>query len=279
MSNIKQFYHSAEKEIRDVIDMDSLLAYYDVESNSIKTSPVFSRKEYLETYPAWSPDGRFLYFSAAAIPWKNKNKIPPDNYKVKYDLMRVDYDIENDSWGQLETVVSSENTGLSALMPRISPDGKRLLFCMASYGSFPVYNETSDLYLLDLEKENSRPIRLSINSKESESWHCFSSNSRWIVFSSKRDYGVFTRLYISYIDEEGTAHKPFILPQKNPSFYESCLQTFNTPELIVGPVSASVDEIAGTIMSSQKLLVDMPITMATPKADGTSQSIPAGQRE
>lgn len=278
-NNIRQFYHSTDEEIRDVIDMDSLLAYYDIESNSIKTSSVFSRKEYLETYPAWSPDGRFLYFSAAAIPWKNKDKIPPDNYKVKYDIIRSEYNIDNDSWGQLETVVSSEKTELSALMSRISPDGKRLLFCMADYGSFPVYNKTSDLYLLNLEIDNSDPVRLSINSQESESWHCWSSNSRWIVFSSKRNFGVFTRLYISYIDEDGTAYKPFVLPQKNPSFYDSCLQTFNTPELIVGPVSASVNEIASTIINPQKLLIDMPITMATPKADGASPDVTAGQRE
>jgi hypothetical protein len=285
VNNVRQFVHTFKRELRGVIDLDSLLAYYIVNSKTIKTSSKFSRKDYLETYPTWSPDGRYLYFCSAPILWSSQDKIPPDRYEeVKYDLVRINYDIDSDQWGQLETVVSANDTGLSVAYPRISPDGKWLLLCMADYGTFHVYSPSSDLYLLDLQAAHQTgqyaPKRLEINSDESESWHCWSSNSRWIVFSSKRDYGVFTRSYISYVDETGKVHKPLVVPQKDPAFYDSCLKTYNTPELVIEPVPLTGEKLAKVVRSSAKIPVDMPITMATPKA-GT---VPAtgqwqGQRE
>ena len=157
--------------------------------------------------------------------WEDRNKVPPENYnKVKYDLLRISYDIEKDQWGEVETVLSAQDTGLSILEPRISPDGRWLLFCMCDYGSFPVYHQSSDLYLMDLKAAQQtgqyKYRRLDINSDQSESWHSFSSNSRWIAFSSKRHYGIFTRTYLSYVDKTGKVYKPIILPQKDPTFYD-----------------------------------------------------------
>jgi Tol biopolymer transport system component len=271
INGVSQFFHAMGDETRDVIDMNSLLAYYLVESKKIKTVEQLSRKDRLETYPAWSPDGRYLYFSSAPILWSDQKKVPPDRYKeVKYDIVRVSYDIEKDKWGQIETVVSAKGTGLSCLEPRISPDGRWLLFVMCDYGCFPVYQKSSDLYLVDLKAAEQTGKfdyrRLDINSDESESWHSFSSNSRWMVFSSKRDYGVFTRSYISYIDDSGKVYKPFILPQKDPYFYDSYTKTFSVPELIAEPVRIRKERLGKVVRSSKKVAVEMPITMATRKA-------------
>ncbi len=284
VNKVRQFFHTHREEVRDVIDLDSLLAYYVVDSQSVKTSSKFSRKDYLETYPAWSPEGDFLYFCSAPIRWSRQDIIPPAQYdKVKYDLLRIDYDIESDQWGELETVVSSKDTGLSISMPRISPDGRWLLLCMADYGCFNVYSKSSDLYIVDLADANQSgefiPRRLEVNSDQSESWHCWSSNSRWIVFSSKRDYGVFTRLYLSYIDQQGNTYKPFVLPQKDPTLYDSCLLAYNTPELVTEPVSFRGEELARIVRSSRKISPVMPVTMATPTAEGAPVSDWQGQRE
>ena len=269
-NSIILFFHSLKQEVRDVLDTDSLLAYYTIGSNKIKTIPDLSKKEFLETYPAWSPDGRYLYFCRAQKLWPANTEIPPQQFdKVKYDLLRISYDITQDKWGEAETVLSSEETGLSISLPRISPDGRWLLFCMADYGCFNVYNQTSDLYLMDLNELNQssprRFTKLSVNSDSSESWHCWSSNSRWIVFSSKRDYGTFTKPYISYVDKDGIALKPFIMPQKDPLFYDSSMLACNTPELVKGPVKFSNYDLADLIRSEHKITADMPITMATPK--------------
>jgi hypothetical protein len=271
INKVHQFSHSARDEVRDVIDLDSALVYYLADSKTVKTSPKISKKDRLETYPNWSPDGRYLYFCSAPMLWSDRNEVPPPNYdEVKYDLLRISYDPDRDQWGQLETVLSAKDTGLSILLPRISPDGRWLLFCMCNYGSFPIHHRSSDLYLMDLEAAHQTGRfeyrRLDINSDRSESWHSWSSNSRWIAFSSKRRYGVFTRSYFSYVDQTGKAHKPILMPQKDPTFYDSCLKTYTVPELVIEPVPNTGEKLGRVVRSSQKVPVNMPITMATPKA-------------
>jgi len=267
-----QFFHTARNEIRDVMDLDSLLVYYLLDTKTIKTSPNVSKKNRLETYPAWSPDGRYLYFCSAPILWPDRNSVLPQHlWATKYDLLRISYDIEKDRWGELETVLSAKDTGLSILEPRISPDGRWLLFCMCDYGSFPVYHQTSDLYIMDINAAQQtgqyQYRRLDINSNRSESWHCWSSNSRWITFSSKRDFGVFTRIYLSYVDEAGKVYKPILLPQKDPTFYDSCLQTYSVPELVVEPVRVTKEKLGRVVRGSRQIEVALPITMATPRAE------------
>ncbi|MHC4259766.1 MAG: TolB family protein [Planctomycetota bacterium] len=269
VNKVRQIFHSAASEVRDVMDFDSLMAYYLVDSKTVKTTPNLSRKDRLETYPAWSPDGRYLYFCSAPVTWSDKTIVPESYDQIRYDLVRTGYDIDRDQWGPLESVLSAEDTGLSILLPRISPDGRWLLFCMCNYGCFPVYQHSSDLYMMDLEAAKQtgeyKYSRLNINSSESESWHSFSSNSRWIVFSSKRGSGVFTRVYIAYVDESGKVHKPIRLPQKDPTYYDSCLWTYSVPELITGPVRATKEKLGRVVRSSEKISVKIPITMATPK--------------
>ena len=116
------------------------------------------------------------------------------------------------------------------------------------------------------ETEEFKYRRLDINSDKSESWHSFSSNSRWIVFSSKRDSGVFTRTYIAYVDKSGKVHKPIRLPQKDPAYYDSCLWTYSVPELVIEPVRVTREKLGRIVRGSEKISVKMPITMATPKA-------------
>lgn len=283
VNKVRQLFHSAAGEVRDVMDFDSLMSYYLVESQSVKTTPDLAKKDRLETYPTWSPDGRYLYFSSAPMTWSDQTVVPESYDQIKYDLVRVSYDLDSDQWGQLESVLSAEETGLSILLPRISPDGRWLLFCMCDYGCFPVYRHSSDLYMMDLEAAKQTGQynynRLDINSSESESWHSFSSNSRWIVFSSKRDSGVFTRTYIAYVDKNGKVHKPIILPQKDPIFYESCLWTYSVPELVTGPVSVTKEKLGTVIRNSRKIPIKMPITMATPKSGKLQDSQQPWQTE
>jgi len=265
LNKVNQFFHAGGMEVRDVVDLDSALVCYHVETRKGTSPKELADKDRLETYPTWSPDGKYLYYCSAPILWKDRNTVPPQNYdKVRYDLRRIAYDVTTDQWGQAETVLSAEQTGLSILLPRISPDGRFLLFCMCPYGCFPIYQPGSDLYLMDLATGQYR--KLGINSEFSESWHSWSSNSRWIAFSSKRQGGLFTRTYLSYVDSAGTAHKPFILPQRDPTYYDSLLETYSVPELVKGPVPARPSLLARAARSKPSVTPQIPITGASPKA-------------
>ena len=275
--------HSNRNEVRDTINIDSAMAYYLVDDSNIRTAPQLSQKDILENWPAWSGDGRFLYFCSTKRIWSrgmaqsswDSQKSPPKEYnQVKYDLMRISYDIENDVWGQQETVLSAQDAGgLSIAMPHPSPDGRWLVFCMCEYGFFPPWQENSDLYMIDLKKAEQTGKyeyrQLQINSDQSEAWQSWSTNSRWIVFSSKREFGPFTKPYISHIDTSGRASKPVLLPQKDPDFYNGCLLAYTTPEYTTGPVKHVKGELAQTFRGSEKIEVDVPITMASPKTDAT----------
>ncbi len=262
VNKVRQFFHKTTPEIRDVVDLDSAICYYKVDSRQIKMATEISDKNRLETYPAWSPDGKYLYYCSAPILWRDRDTVPPERFdEVKYDLWRVEYDKETDEWGQPEIVLSAEQTGMSILLPRISPDGRFLVFCMCDYGCFPVYRNSSDLYIMDLK--TGEYSKLAVNSEYSESWHSFSSNGRWLSFSSKRRDGLFTRIYFSYIDEDGRAYKPLILPQKDPTYYDSLLQTYSVPELITGKVEVGQRALARAARSTDKTEIDA-ISGATP---------------
>ena len=90
VNKVHQFFHTARNDVRNVIDLDSILLYYLVDSKTITTSPNISKKQRLETYPCWSPDGRYLYFCSAPMLWSDRDTVPPQRYdEVKYDLVRI----------------------------------------------------------------------------------------------------------------------------------------------------------------------------------------------
>lgn len=270
--DVRQFFHTARKEIRDVIEVNSGLAYYSLEAKLTSTVAAISDKNQLETHPTWSPDGKYLYFVSAPMLWSTF-KVPPPHYdEVQYSLMRISYDVNTDTWGELETVLSAEQTGLSIIFPKVSPDGRFIIVSMCQYSCFSLFQSNSDLYIIDLNTGNYE--KLQCNSEFCESWHCWSRNNRWIVFSTMRPSGLFTRLYFSYIDKNGKASKAFILPQKDPQFYDSYSKIYNVPEFISGPVKASYKDLARTVRSPAKTNVVSPFTGATPKAPGQAVSEP-----
>ena len=82
------------------------------------------------------------------------------------------------------------------------------------------------------------------NSDAAESYHSWSSNSRWILFNSRRVNGLYTHAYIAYVDEQGKVHKPFLLPQHDPDFYDHFMKSYNIPEFITGEVELNSYDIA-----------------------------------
>ena len=267
------FYHAFGRS-RDVLDTASDLIVYNVDSNTVTSSPQISNTERMETFPNWSPDGQYSYFCSA--PKFENFKCFDEKRKdlafdqIRYDLMRIHYDIETGGWGKVEPILLAEQTGLSITFPRVSPDGRKLLVCMAEYGTFPVYMESSDLYMIDLNTLAYK--KLNVNSNRTESFHSWSSNSRWFVFSSKRRDGIHARPYFSHIDEQGNVSKPFLLPQKDPEFYSTFLKTYNVPEMVKGPVKTrpqTIIQIAYNTMQTLNAKLDPEVEMGEQKMEET----------
>ena len=76
-----------------------------------------------------------------------------------------------------------------------------------------------------------------MNSNDTESYHSWSSNGRWVVFSSRRLDGLYTRPFIAYVSERGEVFKPFLLPQQDTDFYSLLMKSFNIPEFVKGAVT------------------------------------------
>lgn len=231
-NNTRQGFHVQPDKIIEVFDLDSDLQVYDVEHNQIITAPQIKRKGIWESFPAFSPDGRTLYFTAA-----REVQIPGELPQSQYNLLKVSFDPETGTIGQdVETVVDAVSMGKSLTFPKPSYDGKYLMFTLCDYGTFSIWHHESDLWLLDLGTGEIRPMD-EVNSPDTDSYHNWSSNSRWFVFSSRRDDGSYTRPYISHFDENGIAGKPFMLPQRDPvGYYRKLYRSYNVPEFVTGPV-------------------------------------------
>ncbi|MCF0209557.1 MAG: PD40 domain-containing protein, partial [Bacteroidaceae bacterium] len=113
--------------------------------------------------------------------------------------------------------------------------GRFLMFTLHSCGNFSIWHRDADLYLADLKTANIRPLSI-LNSPETESYHSWSSSGRWVVFSSRRIDGLYTRPFIAHIDKDGNASKPFLLPQNSKDFYTFLMKSYNIPEFVLGEI-------------------------------------------
>jgi hypothetical protein len=235
-NKIIQRFHAADNKKVEVSDLESSLVLYDVGKNEIMNIELADKDKYMDTYPEWSPDGKYLYFCRAAQIGENY-----DYKQIKYNLYRVSFDMEKRSFGVAELVYDASLINKSVAFPRISPNGKFLVLTVFDYGCFPIWHKEADLYSIDLG--DFRAIRLDLNSDYADSYHSWSSNGKWLVFSSKRGDGLRARPFISYIEENGASDKPFILPQKDPEFYDRFLKSFNIPEFSTEKISLNPGEI------------------------------------
>ena len=274
VNKVIQFAH-AHGANRDVIDGYSDVAIYLFETNTVTTIEQLSDPDRLETYPVWSSDGKYLYFCSAKRLTLEKVK------QIRYSLMRIGYDLETGQWGELETVLSADETKLSITLPRFSPDGRFLMFCMSKYGNFAAFRPSSDFYLMDMKTRQYR--KLQISSEHSDAYHSWSSNGRWVVFSSKRLDGFFLKPFFSYVDKDGKFYKPFLLPQKDPAFYESYYRIFNRPEFITKPIPLDRRQFAAAVHSDKAIQakLDKSVTwkndMSIVPEELTYQTFSAGQ--
>lgn len=243
-----QMFHLSGPKRIEVYDSSSDVFVYDTETRTILKDTLIMKRLWAENTPAFSPDGCWLYFTTA------RRQIYPTDYdKEKYSLCRVSFDAATGRIGQkVDTLISADRTGKSATWPRLSYDGRYLMYTQVDFGYFSVWHPEADLWLLDLQTGETRPLD-EVNTERAESFHNWSANSRWFLFTSRRDDGLYTRVYFSSIDEEGRATKPFLLPQRNPKdYYRQSLDSYNTPDFTSRPVDTNADELRRRLESEER---------------------------
>lgn len=231
----------------DVLDRFADLYLYDVKKNLL-TPIVPPGDATLDMYPSWSDDGAWLYYCSAKNPGFTASRASKEERgsemgalreEFKYDIKRVAFDEKTGTFGAPEVVFDASEQGKSALFPRLSPDGKTLLFTLTNFGCFPIWYRDADIWALDMTSGEARPVEEINSPDEPDSYHSWDSSGRWIVFSSRRDDGSYTRLYFTHYNEDGTFSRPVMLPQKEPVQTLSTLRSYNLPEFTVEPVRVS----------------------------------------
>ena len=230
VNNTKQAFHTTDPNRVEVYDLASDVVVYDVKKHEIITCPLLFSDSIFETFPTFSPDGKTLYFCSA-----DSCRMPYEFDKVKYSLCAISFDPESRRFGAVvDTLYKAKvQGGKSVSFPRVSPDGKFLMFTLSGYGNFSIWHKEADLYMMNLQNRCLIPMD-TLNSNDVESYHSWSSNSRWVVFSSRRMDGLYTRPYIAYINPDGKPAKPFLLPQKDVNFYHRLMKSYNIPEFVTG---------------------------------------------
>ena len=241
--------HSRVDLRMEVYDKRSDLVVVDFDNLTVTDSPATSGSEYQETFPCFSADGRTIFFCRAA------HHAQPDSIaQMHYDIAVVQFDPETGRMGDRVITIIPAGDNLSFSHLKASPDGHWLMATAASYGTFPVWHKESELWLIDLQTRKV-DILQDINAFGADTYHSWSSNSRWVVFASKRDDLVYGRPYIAFIGPDGTVGKPFLLPQKDPDKYVSTLKSFNLPELYAVPEVYNARETAAFYSKVQPVQV------------------------
>ncbi len=245
LNKVNQVFLTGHEKFIEVFDRASDACVMDVRTNELILSPLLSTEDY-ETYPVFSADGRTMYYCSA----KAGEREP------RYDLCAISFDADKGTFGtKVDTLIHASATGKSISLPRPSYDGRFVMYCLADYGYFPIDHREADLWILNLSTGATYPAEAA-NSADTESFHNWSSNSRWVVFSSRRHDSMTSLAYIAHVDTAGHVDKPFLLPQHNPrEFYRTSLHSFNTPDFTTEPVRIDPRATQAEVLSDERIQV------------------------
>ena len=211
-----------------------ILAVCSRADDTIQPLPGADDPNYVHSNGCWSPDGKYIIFSRArAKDNYSSDERPtyagdPRETPIQYDLYRIPF---NDGRGGTpEPIEGATNNGMSNSFAKFSPDGKWIVFVQADKGQ--LMRPDSKLYIIPAQ--GGRPRKMNCNLKRMNSWHSWSPNSRWLVFSSK-GFTPFTQMFLTHIDENGVDTPPILIPNSTAANRAVNIPEFlnNTPDAIL----------------------------------------------
>jgi tetratricopeptide (TPR) repeat protein len=204
-----------------------ILAWYDRETRKMQPLPGADDPELVQASAMWSPDGKYLVFARAAAKDPNPagGKLAayandPAEVQIQYDLYRIPFN--GGRGGKAEPIAGASQNGMSNSFPKISPDGKWMVFVEAHNGQ--LMRPDGKLYIVPAAGGRARLMKC--NTPLMNSWHSFSPNGRWMVFSSK-SRTPYTQMFLTHIDENGN-DTPAILIENS----TAANRAVNIPEFV-----------------------------------------------
>jgi len=204
-----------------------ILAWYDRTTGRRQPLPGADDPKYVQTDGVWSPDGKYIVFARAEAKDPHPAGLPapqkandPNEVQIQYNLYRVPF---NDGKGGVaEPIAGASNNGMSNNFPKISPDGRWIVFVKCRNGQ--LMRPDSELYIVPVKGGVAR--RMVANTSLMNSWHSFSPNGRWLVFSSK-SRSPYTQMYLTHIDDKGNDSPPILIDNSTASN-----RSVNLPEFV-----------------------------------------------
>ena len=236
-----QFYYVANFEdyrfLQVFYPTRGILVWYDRDARKLQPLPGADDPRYVHTNAVWSPDGKYLVFARAEAkdPYRADGKMAayandPLEVPIQYDLYRIPFN--DGKGGKPEPIAGASRNGMSNSFPKVSPDGRWIVFVEARNGQ--LMRPDSQLYIVPSGGGEAR--RMRCNTDLMNSWHSFSPNGRWLVFSSK-SRSPYTQMFLTHIDSEGR-DTPAILIENS----TAANRAVNIPEFVnISP--AGIDRI------------------------------------
>ena len=204
-----------------------ILAWYSRAAGQLEPLPGADDSRYVQTNAVWSPDGKYLVFARAEArdpypPGQKPSQYAnsPDETQIQYDLYRIPF--HDGKGGTPERIAGASQNGMSNNFPKVSPDGKWIVFVECHNGL--LMRPDSRLFIVPAIGGVARPLRA--NMRPMNSWHSFSPNGHWLVFSSKAR-SPYTQMYLTHLDQEGN-DSPAILIENT----TAANRAVNIPEFV-----------------------------------------------